>query len=158
MKEKRMQARMMNPAMVVPDALPALQALGLIAKKETVPLRTLELIYLRVSQINGCSLCVDMHPKSLKKNGEADERLIAVGAWRDMPYFDDAERAALALAEAATRLNDRPDPVPDEIWNEAARHYNEQELAALVLNIGLINFWNRMNVPTRQVAGAIPPK
>lgn len=153
-----MQARMMNPALIVPDALPALQAIGVIAKKDTVPLRTLELIYLRVSQINGCSLCVDMHSKSLKKNGETDERLIAVGAWRDMPYFNDAERAALALAEAATRLNDRPDPVSDEIWNEAARHYDEKELAALILNIGLINFWNRMNVPTRQVAGAIPPR
>ncbi|HZY61642.1 MAG TPA: carboxymuconolactone decarboxylase family protein [Edaphobacter sp.] len=153
-----MQARMMNPALIVPDALPALQAIGVIAKKDTVPLRTLELIYLRVSQINGCSLCVDMHSKSLKKNGETNERLIAVGAWRDMPYFNDAERAALALAEAATRLNDRPDPVSDEIWNEAARHYSEQELAALILNIGLINFWNRMNVPTRQVAGAIPSR
>lgn len=151
-----MQARMMNPAMVVPDAMPALMALGACAKKDTVPLRTLELIYLRVSQINGCSLCVDMHARTLKKNGESDERLIAVGAWREAPYFTDAERAALDLAEAATRLNDRPNPVPDEIWNEAARHFDEQGLAALVLNIGLINFWNRMNVTTRQVAGTLP--
>ena len=92
---------------------------------------TRDLVHLRASQINGCSVCVDMHARELKKAGETDERLFAVAAWRDTPYFTDAERAALALTEAVTRLSDRPDPVPDEIWDEAARHYDETALAAL---------------------------
>jgi alkylhydroperoxidase family enzyme len=94
-----------------------------------------------------------MHSRSLKKASESDERLYTVAAWRDAPYFTDAERAALALTEAATRLADRPDPVPDDIWEEAARHYDEKALAALVLAIATINVWNRLNVSTRQVAG-----
>ncbi|HMF53578.1 MAG TPA: hypothetical protein VK593_04470, partial [Edaphobacter sp.] len=90
---------------------------------------------------------------TLKGNGETDERLASVGAWHDAPYFTDAERAALALTEATTRLSDRSNPVPDEIWNEAAQNYDEPALASLVLNIALINLWNRINVPTRQIAG-----
>jgi AhpD family alkylhydroperoxidase len=148
-----MQARMSVQAMLVPDAMPAIMALGAVAKKSSVPARTLELMHLRASQINGCSVCVDMHARTLKQLDETDERMLAVGAWREAPYFTDAERAALALTEAATRISDRPDPVPDAIWDEAARHYDEPELAALILNIGLINFFNRMNVITRQVAG-----
>jgi AhpD family alkylhydroperoxidase len=151
-----MQARMRNPAMIVPDILQALLALGKSAQQSGVPSRTLGLVQLRASQINGCSLCVDMHARDLKKAGETDERLFAVTAWREAPYFTDAERAALALTEAATRLSDRADPVPDEIWNEAARHYDEPVLAALIVNIALINFWNRINVTTRQVAGSSP--
>jgi AhpD family alkylhydroperoxidase len=150
------QARMKNPALIVPDALQALQALGKTVEKGGAPLRTLELIRLRASQINGCSVCVDMHARDLKKLGETDERIFAVAAWREAPYFTDAERAALALTEAATRLSDRADPVPDEIWAEAARHYDEQALAALVVNIALINLWNRINVTIRQVAGPVP--
>jgi AhpD family alkylhydroperoxidase len=147
---------MTNPAMIVPEALQALLALGASAKKGGVPSTTLDLVHLRASQINGCSFCVDMHARGLKKAGEADERLFAVAVWRDSPCFTDAERAALALTEAATRLSDRPDPVPDEIWDEAARHYQEPALAALILSIALINAWNRINVTTRQVAGSIP--
>ena len=149
------QARMKNPAMIFPDALQAIRALGKSVEKGGAPLRTLELIRLRASQINGCSACVDMHARELKKAGETDERLFAVAAWREAPYFTDAERAALALTEAATRLSDRADPVPDEIWAEAARHYDEQALAALVVNIALINLFNRINVTTRQVAGSV---
>ena len=148
-----MQARMNNPAMIVPGAMKALYALGESAKKAGVQSRLLDLIHLRASQINGCSVCVDMHARDLKRGGETDERLFAVAAWRDAPYFTDAERAALALTEAVTRLSDRPDPVPDEIWDEAARHYDEQALAALVIAIANINVWNRLNVATRQVAG-----
>ena len=151
-----MQARMNNPAMVLPDALQALLAVGKSAKNSGVPARTLELVHLRASQINGCSFCVEMHARDLRKAGETDDRLFAVAAWREAPYFTDAERAALALAEAATRLSDRADPVPDEIWEEAARHYDEPALAALIVAIGLINFWNRVNVTTRQVAGTWP--
>src|SRR5262245_1800790 len=148
-----MQERMKNPALIVPGAINALNALGAAAKKGDVPARTLDLIYLRASQLNGCSVCVDMHARDLKKAGETYERMFAVSACRDAPYFTDAERAALALTEETTRLSDRGDPVSDEIWAEARRHYDEPELAILVLNIALINFWNRINVATKQVAG-----
>lgn len=148
-----MQARMKNPTMAVDGAIQSLMALGSILKKANVPAKTLSLMHLRASQINGCAVCVDMHARELVGEGETQERLMAVAAWRDAPYFTDAERAALALAEAVTRLNDRSDPVPDEIWNEAARHYDEQSLGVLVLSIAMINFWNRVNVATRQVAG-----
>lgn len=96
---------------------------------------------------------LDMHSRLLKRAGESDQRLFTVAGWRDTPYFTDAERAALALTEAVTRLSDRADPVPDEIWEEAARHYDETQLSALLLAIAAINVWNRLNVPTRQVAG-----
>ncbi len=148
-----MQSRMKNPAMVVPGAMEAMQALSASLEKAGIPAKTLELVHLRASQINGCGVCLDMHSRLLKVQGETDERLFAVAGWRDTPYFTDAERAALALTEAATRLADKADPVPDEIWNEAARHYRERELAALVLAIATINVWNRLNVVTRQVAG-----
>ena len=153
MQTTTIQARMTNPAFVVPDAMQALQALGKAIQKGGVPAKTLELVNLRASQINGCGVCAVQHPRIAKKLGETDERLFAVAAWREAPYFTDAERAALALTEAATRLSDRADPIPDEIWDEAARHYDEQALAALVLNIASINVWNRLNVTTRQVAG-----
>jgi AhpD family alkylhydroperoxidase len=151
-----MQARMTNPAIAVPDALKALTALGTSITKGGVPHQTLELVRLRASQINGCAFCVDMHARDLKRAGEKDERLFAVAAWREAPYFTDAERAALALTEAATRMSDRADAVSDEVWNEAAKHYDQKALADLVLNIALINFWNRVNVTIRQVAGALP--
>ncbi len=147
-----MQARMKNPAMIIPGAMEALQTLSASAEKSSVPARTIGLVHLRASQINGCSVCVDMHYRMSQKMGETEERLFTVAAWRDAPYFSDAERAALALTEAVTRLSDRPDPVPDEIWNEAARYYDEPALAALVLAIAMINVWNRLNVTTRQVA------
>jgi AhpD family alkylhydroperoxidase len=145
---------MSNPAFVVPDAMQALQALGKVIRNGGLPAKTLELVNLRASQINGCGVCLDGHARSLRRLGETDERLVTVAAWREAPYFTDAERAALALTEAATRLSDRADPVPDEIWDEAARHYDEPALAALVLAIASINVWNRLNVTTRQVAGA----
>ena len=149
-----MEPRMRNIATIYPEPVKALQTLGATAEKGGLHAKTLGLVHLRASQINGCSVCVDMHPRMLKKAGETDERLFAVAAWRDAPYFSDAERAALALTEAATRLSDRADPVPDEIWDEAARHYDEKALAALVIEIALINVWNRFNVTTRQVASA----
>jgi AhpD family alkylhydroperoxidase len=152
-----MQARMKNPAMILPEAMAALQALGAAAAKGGVPRRTLELVHLRASQINGCSVCLDGHHRLARKAGESDERLFTVAGWRDAPYFSDAERAALALTEAVTRLSDRSDPVPDDVWNEAARHYDETALAALVLAIASINVWNRLNVATRQVAGEWKP-
>jgi AhpD family alkylhydroperoxidase len=146
-----MQTRMKNPAILVPDAMKALLDLGAASKQGGVPQRTLELVHLRASQINGCSFCVDMHARDLKKGGETDARLYAVAAWRESPQFTPAERAALALTEAATRMSDRPDPVPDETWAEATQHYDERALASLVLNIAMINLWNRLNVTTRQI-------
>lgn len=148
-----MQSRMKNPVAVLPDVLKALIALDKAASIEGLPYITRKLIHLRVSQINGCSVCTDMHARELKKAGQSDERLFALAAWRDTPYFTEPERAALALAETTTRLSDRPDPVPDEVWNEAARHYDERALAALVVQIALINTFNRLNAATKQVAG-----
>ena len=148
-----MQARMKNPAMVLGAFEPA-QALYQAACTGGVDQATLERVHLRVSQINGCSACVDSGTRSARKAGETEERLATVAAWREAPYFSDAERAALALAEAMTRLSDRTDPVPDEIWDEAARHYDERGLAALILMIATTNIFNRLNVTTRQPAGA----
>jgi AhpD family alkylhydroperoxidase len=149
-----MEARMTHPAMTVPEAMQALQALSASATKAGVPESTLELVHLRASQINGCSLCVGLHARGLKKAGESDERIVSVSAWREAPYYTDAERAALALAEAVTRLSDRPDPVPDELWEDVTKHYSELELSALLVAIASVNVWNRLNAATRQVAGS----
>ena len=148
-----MQARMKQPAMILPGAMEAMLALGKTFQHGGLPARTIGLAQLRASQINGCSVCVDMHWRTLRREGETDERLFAVSAWYDAPYFSDAERAALALTEAVTRLADRADPVPDDIWNKAAHHYDEAQLGALLMAIATINVWNRLNVATRQVAG-----
>jgi AhpD family alkylhydroperoxidase len=150
-------ARMKHPALVLPDAMPALQALHASIEKSGMPRRTLELVNMRAGQINGCSVCVDGHWRIARKAGETDERLFAVAAWREAPYFTAGERAALALAEALTRLSDRVEAITDEIWDEAARHYDESALAGLVLAIACINVWNRLNVATRQPAGVWAP-
>jgi len=144
---------MTQPAVLVPEAMQALHALQAASERGGVPTKTVGLVHLRASQINGCSVCIDMHPRMMKKAGETDERLFAVAAWRDAPYFTDAERAALALTEAVTRIADRSDPVPDAVWEEAARYYDEKGLASLLLTIAAINVWNRLNVSTRQVPG-----
>lgn len=149
-----MQARMKNLAALLPGAQQAIQTLNSVSENDGLPSTTRILVHLRVSQINGCSVCVDTGRQHGRQEDETDERLFAVAAWRDAPYFTDAERAALALAEAATRLNDRADPVPDDVWDEAARHYEESALAALILWIATSNLFNRLNVPTKQVAGS----
>jgi AhpD family alkylhydroperoxidase len=147
-----MTARMTNPAFAVDGALQALQGVSKTISRARVPINT-ELVYLRASQINGCSVCVDMHAKALRKAGESEERVFAVAAWRETPYFSDAERAALALTEAATRLADHPDSVSDDVWDEAARHFTEPQLAGLVIAIAGINAYNRVNATTRQISG-----
>ena len=149
-----MHARMSNPAMVIPEAMPAILALKSATERGGVPPATLELVHLRASQINGCSACVDVGTRHAKQAGESDERLFTVAAWRDVPCFTAAERGGLALAEAITRLDDRPDPVPDDVWDEAARHDDEPALAALILSIATTNVFNRLNVSTRQAVGA----
>lgn len=148
-----MQARMKNPAMVLPDTMNALLALNGAIEKGPVPAKTIALMHLRISQINGCSVCVDLHAHGKGKHDETLSRTLAVGAWRDAPFFTPAERAALALAESVTRLGDSSG-VPDEVWADAARHYDEAGLAQLVLHASMVNVWNRLNVSTRQVAGA----
>jgi AhpD family alkylhydroperoxidase len=148
-----MEPRINKPLELLPDVMTPVQALLKAAYSSGVPRATLELVHLRASQINGCAWCVVSGAGQAAQAGESAERLASVVAWREAPYFSDAERAALALAEAATRLADRPDPVPDEIWDAAARHYDDKQLAGLVLMIGISNMFNRFNVTTRQVAG-----
>ena len=152
-----MEPRIKKPLALLPDVMAPIQALLKSASSSGVLPATLELVHLRASQINGCAWCVVAGTEKATKAGEATERLAAVVAWREAPYFDDAERAALALTEAATRLADRPDPVPDEIWDEAARHYDEPELAALVIAIATINAWNRLAIAARSVPGQYQP-
>jgi AhpD family alkylhydroperoxidase len=148
-----MQARMKQPVLVIPAVLQAMQAVDRAASAEGLPFVTRQLVQLRASQINGCSVCVEWHVRDLKQAGETDERMFAVSAWRESAYFTPAERAALALGEAMTRLSDRSDPVSDDVWEEVVRYYDERALAALIIQIAMINSWNRMNVATRQVAG-----
>ena len=152
MQEVTITPRMPNIAVLVPEALQGILAAAKTAEVG-VPAATRALVSLRASQINGCSVCTEMHARELKETGASDERVYAVAAWRESPYFSPAERAALALTEAATRISDRPDPVPDDVWEEAAQHYDERALASLVIHIGLINLFNRVNVITRQPAG-----
>src|SRR4051812_22456025 len=147
-------ARMPNPAFVVAGAMDGLNALAKAIGRTPMPVSR-ELVHLRASQINGCSVCVDMHAKGARNAGESEERLFAVAAWRDTPYFSDAERAALALTEALTRVADRAEPVPDAIWDSAAEHFDEVQLGALVLDIAVSNLWNRLNVATQQVVGEL---
>jgi AhpD family alkylhydroperoxidase len=149
-----MEPRMNHPVMIVPGAMEALQALSAAAAKTRVPFATRKMVELRASQINGCSYCVDMHARELRKGGESEERIATVAAWREAPWFTDAERAALALTEAVTRLADRPDAVTDRIWQEAAEHFDETQLGGLLVEIGAINVWNRLNAATHQLAGA----
>jgi len=151
-----MQARMKNPLMLYPDALKGMLAIDKATESNALPFVTRKLVQLRASQINGCGFCTDMHAKELRKAGEKDERVFAVAAWRDTPYFNDAERAALALAEDATRLADRTEPVSDAVWDNARKHYDEKALGALILQIALINAFNRVNVTIKEVAGTWP--
>ncbi len=146
--------RMKNPALILPDAMQALAALHKATEQGALPYVTQKLVHLRASQINGCSACVTMHSLELKKAEQTDERIFSVAAWRETPYFNEAERVALALTEALTRLADRPDAVPDDLWQEVRKHYDEPGLSALILSIGLINVWNRLNASVKQVAGA----
>jgi AhpD family alkylhydroperoxidase len=150
-----MQQRMTNPTTILPGTAQGFQAqVKAIQQQGGVSQTVLDLVHLRTSQINGCSFCVDYGARNAKKAGETDERLFAVAAWREAPYFTDAERAALALSEAVTRL-DPADPVPDSIWEEASRHYDEKGLGAIIYMIALTNLANRVNIAIRQVAGQL---
>jgi AhpD family alkylhydroperoxidase len=144
---------MKHPVFVLPAAMKALGALHEAVLATGLPAELVELVSLRASQINGCAWCLHMHAAGLRKAGQADDRIDTVAGWRDSAFFTDAERAALALTEAVTRIADRGDPVSDEVFAEAAAHYDEPQLAALLLAIGQINVWNRLNVATHHVVG-----
>jgi AhpD family alkylhydroperoxidase len=151
-----MEPRMRQPATTVPGAMQALLGLAQSVRTTGLPDTTGLLVAVRASQINGCSFCLDMHARELAELGESDARILGVAAWYDSPLYTDGERAALALTDALTRLADRTGAVPDDLWEEAVRHYDERQLAGLLLAIASINVWNRLNVATRQVAGRIP--
>ena len=148
-----MSARIDQPAVAVPAAMSALQSLGAAIGDLGILPSTVTLMNVRASQINGCAVCLEGAIREADAAGETHERLMLVATWRETPSFNAAERAALALTEAVTRLADRMDPVPDDVWREAAAHYDEQQLGGLVLQIANINVWNRLNVATRQQAG-----
>ena len=149
-----MQARIDNMVSLLPGVLDGIHAITKAANQSGIPQTTIEMAVLRASQINGCSVCVQLHGQALRKAGESDERIWGVAAWRDTPYYTDPERAAIALAESITRLADSSDPVPDPVYNEAARHFTDQQLASLILHIAMINTYNRLNAATRQQPGA----
>jgi AhpD family alkylhydroperoxidase len=145
---------MKNPVALLPGALDALYSLGVATRDSGVSARIVGLVQMRTSQINGCVVTMDSHIRMLREAGETSDRLASLWNWSDSDLFTDAERSALALCEAVSRSADQDDPVPDEIWNEAAEHYDQTSLAGLLLAIATANLWNRLNVATRQVVDA----
>ncbi|MCF4139416.1 carboxymuconolactone decarboxylase family protein [Streptomyces sp. Tue 6430] len=149
-----MEARLnFTASPVAAKAMKHVVAAAMALGESTLPASTRELVMLRASQINGCAGCVDMHTKDATAAGETAQRLHLVATWREAKVFTDAERAALELAEEGTRIADAAGGVPDEVWANAAKHYDEDQLADLVTQIALINAFNRANVITRQPAG-----
>ena len=148
-----MNARLTNPIELLPDLQKPFFQLNKTLHATGVPEATMELAHLRVSQINGCGVCVYGGVDAAKKHGETDERLHSVAIWRESPLFTAAERAVLALAEAATRIADRPESVTDEVWAGLAEHFDEKQQAAIVTYVSLVNLINRVNAVTRQQAG-----
>jgi AhpD family alkylhydroperoxidase len=146
-----MEARMKSTAN--PDVSTAIQQLYKAIHAGGVEPRVLELVHLRASQINGCSPCVFAGIASAKKHGETDERLHNVVTWRETPFFTEEERAALALTEAATRIQDGAPGVTDEIWDAAAAHFDDKQLSSITLNIAMTNFFNTINRTVREQAG-----
>ncbi|GHB37359.1 alkyl hydroperoxide reductase AhpD [Streptomyces viridiviolaceus] len=138
-------------------ALKHIVSAGKAVADSTLPRATLELVALRVSQINGCGYCVDMHTKDAVHAGETPQRVNLVAVWREATVFTDAERAALELAEQGTRIADAAGGVPDEVWANAAKHYDEDQLAALVSAVAVLNALNRLNVITQRPAGDYQP-
>lgn len=147
-----MTARIKNPVHYIPDSQDLLMRLGSVAQGHGVPDATLELTHLRVSQINGCAWCLDFGVKNARKAGESDERLGLLPAWREADCYDDAEKAALLLAETMTRLADGVG-VPDDVWAQVTAHYDEEAQAALVLWVSTTNLYNRINVTIRSEPG-----
>jgi len=145
--------RMPNPAVLIPGAMAALTAVNEVIVGAGMDGKLLALNTLRASQINGCGPCVAGGALMAHQHGAPADQVLAVAAWRETPWFSAEERAALALTEAVTRLADHPDPVTDRVWDMAAKHFDQKELAVLLLNIAVANAVNRLNAPTRQQAG-----
>jgi len=137
------------------DALKAMYGLELYLAKSSIERKLLHLIKFRVSQINGCAYCLDMHSKDLRHEGETEQRLYTLDAWRETPFFTDRERAALAWAEAVTLITEGH--VPDELYEETRKHFNEQELIDLTLAVTTINSWNRISIAFRTTPGTYQP-
>ncbi len=152
-----MTARMTNPAFALPGAMDALTRLGEVVLATGLSPELLELVNMRASQLNGCSTCLDGHWRMARKQGASDDKLFAVGAWRHTPYFSDSERIALELTEELTALAGAPEAVSDDLWDAAADEFDAAQLAGLVLAVGQINLWNRVNHATRQEAGSWRP-
>ncbi|HEX8985376.1 MAG TPA: carboxymuconolactone decarboxylase family protein [Bryobacteraceae bacterium] len=150
-----MQARLDYKA-VDPEAVRALLGLEKYLAKSGLERRLGLLVVLRASQVNGCAYCIDMHTKDLRAEGETEQRLYLLDAWREAPFYTDRERAALAWTEAVTRLTERE--VPDEIYEQARRVFSEKELVSLTMAVVAINGWNRMNIAFRTVAGSYQPQ
>ncbi|MEO3790555.1 carboxymuconolactone decarboxylase family protein [Nonomuraea sp. B10E15] len=149
-----MEARMKNPAFVLPETMKGIQAVYQGINQGGAPGELLEIVALRTSQINGCGACVHAHVQNLKRSGESDERVGNVAAWREAPFYSDVERAALALTESVTRIADRSaDAVPDDLWDEVADHFDERQLSAIILTISMTNFFNRINVTVKEPTG-----
>ncbi len=144
-----------NP--LAPKLIKYINSAGQVITESTLPAATQELVKLRASQINGCGYCTDMHSKDAAAAGETQQRLNLVAAWREATVFTEAERAALELTEQGTRIADASEGVSDDVWARAATHYDEEQLGALVALVGLINFYNRLNVIVRQPAGDYEP-
>jgi AhpD family alkylhydroperoxidase len=137
------------------SAMKALYGLGIYLAKSPIEQPLLNLIYFRVSQINGCAYCLDMHSKDLRAKGETEQRLYVLDAWREAPFYTDRERAALAWAEAVTRITGGD--VPDKIYEQACKQFSEQELIDLTLAVTTINSYNRINIAFRTTAGSYKP-
>ncbi|HEX3648028.1 MAG TPA: carboxymuconolactone decarboxylase family protein [Pseudonocardiaceae bacterium] len=151
-----MEARMQNPAALLPDVTKGIQTVVRATQNGSVPGSTLELVHLRASQINGCTFCVDYGMRGAKKSGESDERLWSVAVWREATCYTEPERAALALTEAMTRLPDRSaDAVSDELWAEVTKHYDEKAVATLIVWVATTNLFNRVNTAVRQPPGSV---
>jgi AhpD family alkylhydroperoxidase len=145
----------LNFAEVEPDAMKAMLGLVKQAHRSGLEKSLLDLIDFRVSQINGCAYCLDMHSKDLRAEGETEQRLYLLEAWRESPFYTERERAALAWAEAVTLLKDKD--VPDDIYNQARAQFSEQELVNLTLAVVTINGWNRLNIAFRTTPGSYQP-
>lgn len=147
---------MPQPAILIPEAMEALTAVENAAHHALMDMKLLALSRLRAGQINGCGPCVADSARRLRGHGATEDQVNTVAAWRETPWFSDEERATLALTEAVTRLADNPDPVPDEVWDMAAKHFDHRELAGLLLNIAVANAYHRLNLATRQQALGLP--
>jgi AhpD family alkylhydroperoxidase len=151
-----MQARLDIEKIADPEAVKAvLSVSAFLNNRSKLERSLLNLVYLRASQINGCAWCIDMHTKDARALGETEQRLYALNAWRDAPFYSERERAALAWTESVTLVAQTR--VPDDVYEEAKKHFSDQELVNLTLAIAQINFWNRLNVAFRNVPGSYQP-